>query len=572
MEKEFNPFVSLAMSMMFGAGEGGEVPDGKAETIPVSNAKWHEKYSTDIYLEDLEDSAWDASYFAILDAIHVDSEATYKDVMVPYSADDYAVFYAEENGNYYFWLPLDGMRLKVYEDNGIAKFESLKVDEFSLYEDVSSLSNEVNNIQNQADGIEFDVDALNERVFHGKVVYGFHIDSTESDPYQCVTYLEDAVNMIPAHMDFANDRFDYGTWENAFFMPRPCMLKYDGTVDYYLDPNDYSKREDGTPSDVSNVNYAGNAMIEWGQNGKKIWYKIVPDADPTSASVYIASYRVDDGYNAWSFVNNQGIMVNHFYTPIYNGTLDTSGRLRSISGKTYTDFCKSKTAAKEIEAAELNNPSTDKLWYTEVFADVTLINLLLILVGKSLATQETFGYGIISRTSAETNMEATGTLDSKGLFYGANTTGNNAKSVKVFGMENWWGNQWRRYAGHVTSNYVNYYKMTRGTQDGSTASDYSTTGTGYLIGATSPSLAGTGNYCKKCTYNADGFFCTEASGATQSTYYCDYFNISTGTRYALRGGACSHGRSAGAFSVDCYNTAGNASWGIGASPSCKPLL
>lgn len=85
-------------------------------------------------------------------------------------------------------------------------------------------------------------------------IYGFHIDSEESDPYACVTYLEDAVGMTPAHMNYATGEFDYGSWEDAFFMPKPCMLKYDGTVDYYLDPNDYSKKEDGTASDVTDFN------------------------------------------------------------------------------------------------------------------------------------------------------------------------------------------------------------------------------------------------------------------------------------------------------------------------------
>jgi hypothetical protein len=39
-----------------------------------------------------------------------------------------------------------------------------------------------------------------------------------------------------------NHVFGYGDWKDAFFMPRPCMLRYDGTVDYYLDPNDYSRK------------------------------------------------------------------------------------------------------------------------------------------------------------------------------------------------------------------------------------------------------------------------------------------------------------------------------------------
>ena len=103
-------------------------------------------------------------------------------------------------------------------------------------------------------------------------IFGFHIDPTESDPEDAVTYVADAVGMTPAKMDYTNSRFDYGSWGNAFFMPRPCMLKYDGTVDYYLDPNDYTKKYGGsTASDVATDSYGGNAMMEWGQNGKKIW-------------------------------------------------------------------------------------------------------------------------------------------------------------------------------------------------------------------------------------------------------------------------------------------------------------
>jgi hypothetical protein len=49
--------------------------------------------------------------------------------------------------------------------------------------------------------------------------------------------------------------FDYGSWANAFFMPKPCMVKFDGTRDYYLDPDDYKKKVNGLASDVDNLNY-----------------------------------------------------------------------------------------------------------------------------------------------------------------------------------------------------------------------------------------------------------------------------------------------------------------------------
>lgn len=402
-------------------------------------------------------------------------------------------------------------------------------------------------------------------------IYGFHIDSSESDPSAAVTYLADAVGATPAHMDYINNVFDYGSWRDAFFMPRPCMLKYNGTVDYYLDPNDYSKKEDGTPSDVADDTYGGNAMVEWGQNGTKIWYKIAPDAsDNTSASIYIADHQVDEGFRAWSFINNQGVMVDHFYTPIYDGSLDSNGKLRSISSKSYAELCQSKTAAEEVDAAELNNPSTDKLWYTEVYADVTIINLLLILMAKSLDTQTAYGNGHCDKSSEASSMLGTGALDSNGLFFGYN---DNTHAVKIFGMENWYGNQWRHYAGHVMIDYVQKYKMTRGRQDGSTAYDYSQSATasdynGYLTGATGPS---TNDFIKKMKFNENCFQVSEV-GSTSATYWCDFYYRNSGLRYACHGGTyTSPPGYGGAFASSLYGTIALSAVSVGASLSCKPL-
>lgn len=398
-------------------------------------------------------------------------------------------------------------------------------------------------------------------------VYGFHINGADSNPATCVTYLRDAAGMTPAKMDYANDVFDYGSWRDAFFMPRPCMLKYNGEVDYYLDPDDYSKREDGvTASDVANTAYAGNAMMEWGRDGKKIWIKIVPDADNKSGSVYIADHQADDGFQAWSFINSRGVMTEHFYTPIYNGAI-VSSKLRSISGLAYSDLCQNKTAQQEADLARANNIGSDVLWDTEVFADIQLINALLILIGRSTSTQTVFGNGRYNQSSAASNMLGTGTMDGKGLFWGDDDA---AHGVKVFGMENWWGNQWRRYRGHIMVDGVQKIKLTPGRQDGSTADDYNTTGNGYLpIGATPGGSSG--GYIDKMEFNAKGMLPKNASGSS-STYYCDgLWFTNSGTRYALRGGYCSNDLRVGALCCNLNNEPAFAIWYIGAAVSCKPL-
>ena len=417
------------------------------------------------------------------------------------------------------------------------------------------------------------IDAVNNSEFRKDFItlYGFHINSDESDPMEAVTYLEDAVSMKPARMNYATGKFDYGSWEDAFFMPRPCMLKYDGTVDYYLDPNDYSKKEDGTASDVADDTYGGNAMMEWGRDGHQIWYKVVPDADDnTSASVYFSDQKLDDNFHAWSFINNQGNLVKHFYTPIYNGSIDSNGKLRSISGKANTALCQSKTAQQEIDAAELNNPGDDKLWYTETFSDTLLIDLLLVLIGKSLNTQAVFGNGAVNTGWDAQGMLGTGTMDDKGLFFGANDT---ITGVKVFGMENFWGNQLHRFAGLISVELAVKYKMTYGTDDGSEAEGYNTTAAGYL--AANSFDSNVGGYITKYMFTEDGgMFFAEFNGSS-ITYYTDYGGVSTspafGTKYACHGGHCANGLGAGAFYCGLGNTALAADWALGAAPSCKPL-
>ena len=221
------------------------------------------------------------------------------------------------------------------------------------------------------------IKALGLRINADKRVYGFHIDGNDSNPSTRVRYLLDAVGMTPAKMNFTAGTFDYGSWADAFFMPRPCMLKYDGTVDYYLNENDYTKKADGTASDIANADYGGNAMMEWGDGTNLIWWKIVPDkGNNKSASIYIANYKADDDFVCYNHIDKDGNVKSHFYTAIYNGSLDSSNRLRSISGQT---VMKSKTATQEMSYANANGSG----WDIETYVDHMLISFLLILISKS---------------------------------------------------------------------------------------------------------------------------------------------------------------------------------------------
>ena len=180
-------------------------------------------------------------------------------------------------------------------------------------------------------------------------IYGWHVDPSISDPSQAITYLADARGKTPAAMGAST--FSYGGWEKAFFMPKPCMLRYDGTVAYYLDPNDYTKKADGTPSDVANASFEGNAMMEW----PLIWYKFEAGEAEGEGSFYCSDRQVDESYHCWCNIDSQNNETEHFYTAIYNGTGTT--KLRSLSGVALTSENGNggTNAAQEVARATANN-------------------------------------------------------------------------------------------------------------------------------------------------------------------------------------------------------------------------
>lgn len=404
------------------------------------------------------------------------------------------------------------------------------------------------------------IKALGTKLSEGRVIYGVHINSADSNPKTRVRYLADAVGMTPAHMNFTSGTFDYGSWANAFFMPKPCMLKTNGQVDYYLNENDLTKKIDGSASDVANVDYDGNAMMEWGNGTDIIWWKIEPDkGNPNSASLYVANYQADKDFKNLNFIDINGNEKSHFYTPIYNGSLDSNNKLRSISGQTVISL---KKVSQEMTYARANGTGYE----IEQYVDRLLINILLIIIGKSTDTQDVFGRGMSENASAGNILLKTGTMDSKGLFWGENA---GKAGVKVFGMENYYGNQWRRTVGLILANGIVKVKLSPSTKDGSSATNYNTDGTGYIeIPNSTPSGTSSG-YIKDMLYTALGMFPISITGSS-STYYPDscQFNIAT-IALALFGGNSSNSRFCGAFCINEDNVIDAAWWSVGASLSYK---
>lgn len=389
-------------------------------------------------------------------------------------------------------------------------------------------------------------------------VYGFEIDAIESDPSSKVRYIEDAVGMTPVHMDYTNNVFDYGSWEDVWFVKdtKPCILGQDGVVQAYLDKNDYTKDIYGNAVTIDETLTGANVMIEF----PKIWYKVVPSADKKSGKVYISQVKVDDGYKDFAYIAKDKSHKEHFYMAAYNGSLINDGTndvLRSVSGQA---VIQSKTGTQEITYAQANGEG----WYTEDAGEIMLINFLLILLGKSTDTQTVFGRGIDTGGQTTFNSYRTGAGNTKGFFWGSN---DGTQVAKLFGIENWIGLQWRRYAGDVLIGGALYSKLCWGREDGSTTDDFNTDGSGYVSVGITPTGT-SGGYINEMLFTIFGMF-SNISGGTSSTHYCDGQWFANANTYALRGGDAAGGAFCGAFAVRRSLGVGIAGWNLGASLSYK---
>lgn len=341
--------------------------------------------------------------------------------------------------------------------------------------------------------------------------YGFHINGAESDPSAKVTYLADAVGMTPAHMDFANDRFDYGSWENAFFMPKPCILNQDGTVRCYLDPNDYEKDIDGNTVAIDSTLTGANVMVEF----PKIWYKIIPDVgDNTSANIYISNYNIDGEYKDYAYIASDGVTHKEkMYMSAFISSY-SSGSNKSIVG-TNINSLQSVSNMNTLRSYVNDNGVG---WDIMAYCDYLLIAALFMLLFRSTNSQSSLGVGLNGQTLLENY--TTGDLKKNGLFYGNQSGG----SIKLFGIENYYG-LYCSMLGLKAYRLNVFRKMCYGISDGTKVSDYNFTAgqDGYSIIYThAGSGADHSGFIKNIAYEDNNFYISALGGA-DSTFYADYY-------------------------------------------------
>lgn len=383
-------------------------------------------------------------------------------------------------------------------------------------------------------------------------VYGYKRTKATSDPASRISYTDDCEGYSPAVMDFSTAVFLYGSWE-AFCteINRPVMLKYDGTEDYELDRNDQTLKADGTASDIASTAYAGNAMSAF----KKLY--VCREDDGTYETVKFSRFKLNDAYKAYAHTNANGEEQDNFYYSMFKGS-NVSSVLRSIAGQA---VMVSQTAATEMNYAKANNGKGGLAgdgWNTICKSQWDFINDLLTLITRSDDNQATLGWGRCNKNN--TAGTTPGSLKSKGQFFGY--TDQNS-SVKIFFIEDFYGNYWDRMAGMVLIGGKVYTKMT-GPYPAPTDNAATYTGAGFVdsgitVGGTS------GNIVTAAAMTEQGYIPKTASGGTENnTYYCDglWFNASQ-VDYARVGGYWDSGVRVGGRSVDLNNLASATNAAVG---------
>ena len=386
---------------------------------------------------------------------------------------------------------------------------------------------------------------------YGKIKrYGIKIAKNNSDPNTRMTYMYDAVGMKPAKMNYSANVFDYGDWADAWFIKKnkPVMLKSDGTEDYELNPDDYSKKTDGTASDYNNVTYDGNVMARI-----PLVYVSMSE-DDSYEYITVCNMKFDDTYKAIAHTKEDGSIVDNIYLACFRGDI-VNDKARSLYGRNSVD---TYTITQWSSYSTANGSG----WNIGTWAQRMLINSLLWIIGKSDNTQAVFGQGntrsLNNSTGGGANssynyMIDTGILYNKGQFYGYS---DEYHQVKVFHIEGWWGDRYNFIHGIMTLSSSVKVSLT---------GPYNYTGDGYTT--VSGPIMNSQQFATTTMTNEYGRFAT-TTGGSDSTYICDQqWYRGSGTYFAVVGGYCFSRSNCGASLVYVSCTSSESNWYFGASLS-----
>lgn len=345
-------------------------------------------------------------------------------------------------------------------------------------------------------------------------VYGVIINLSNSNSANAVTYTDDAVGMTGGS----------STWDSLpiFKDIKPCVM-VNGVVQYYLNPNDFTKKADGNTADITTV--GNDVMIEI----PKVGFKISTSGSTLTIKVTDNPNAGSDGFKYYAHTRTTEGDCNKLYIGAYAGYVSSS-KLYSSSGKTPTV---SQTIGTFRTQAQARGSGYDLI----SFYPLTLLQCLFIIRYKSIDSQTALGKGYVD-ASAKTS---TGATNTNGMYYG---TTSGTVHVKFAGIEDFWGNVYYWIDGLYSDSNRNILTAFK---------DFNDTGSGYTSRGQGASSNLSGYMSKPQGTTESGFVAKETNGST-TTYFADNAHLYASC-LPFFGGYWNNGDSAGAFRLNVYYSA-----------------
>lgn len=343
-----------------------------------------------------------------------------------------------------------------------------------------------------------------------------NIDLTNSNPATCITYADDAVGMTPGSAE----------WDD-FFGHYPCLFK-NGQEVGKLKRDNFSQFEDGRSADITSGD-AGDVMIAFPRMGIKI---------STSGDIVTVSMTDDpDNTEFKYYAHTRGSTRKEiFYLGAYKGWRDGSNKLRSLKDKAPTI---SQTIGTFRTQAQANGSGYEQ----SAFFQLTFRQVMYLLKYRNLNSQVTIGQGYVkSGHSAAINTGGTETwgMDCE-LIKKSNASymTDQEHHVKLFGLEDFWGNVYEWIDGLVTDSSRNILTATGA---------YNDTGSGYDNNGNIGSSTNVGSWMSKPNGTTELGFTIKKTGGSETTYFSDFAYLYSGY-IAYFGGHWNTAAFAGAFNL-----------------------
>ena len=317
------------------------------------------------------------------------------------------------------------------------------------------------------------------------------INQANSNPSTCCTYADDAIGMTVGSSQ----------WDE-FFGFYPCLF-LNGKETKLINPNNYAQAIDKTTLDITSGS-SGDVMIAFPRRGLQI---------STLGDIVTITMSSDLDSTLPCLAHKRGNTIkDKFYLGAYEGSL-VDDKLRSLSGKTAlaSQTLSSFRTYSRANGAPNNNGGSG--YDVMGFYQLTYLQAMFILKYKTLNSQSAIGVGFTQGDwSSSARFATTGNTNTKGLNYGSA----NHEQIKVFGIEDIFGNYCDWIDGLYISSSRNIFTATQGFNDA--GSGYTNQGVG-----ASTDLSG---YMTKIQGTTEKGFLAKAVQGTDSslysnTYYCD---------------------------------------------------